>query len=352
MVVTSVPPGLSPAAAAVSGELPALVARRDTAGARVSVVAPFYNESEGVWLYYEALRAMAAGLPNIEFEFVCVDDGSRDDTLVHLVAASRMDARFVVIELSRNFGKEAALTAGIDAASGDAIVPIDADLQDPPTLIPKLIEEWRKGAEVVLARRIDRSSDSFLKRKTAEAFYRVHNKLSSVEIPENVGDFRLMDRAAVDALKRLPERQRFMKGLFAWVGFKTVTVDYARQPRVAGKTKFSGWKLWNFALEGITSFSTAPLKIWTYVGGIGALLTFSYAAFIVIRTLIYGIDVPGYASVLVAILFFGSLQLISVGLLGEYIGRMYIESKQRPTYLVRRCYRQGHGSERVSEMTG
>jgi glycosyltransferase involved in cell wall biosynthesis len=333
-----------PAATAISGEYLVPIAKRDGSRLLVSIVAPFYNESEGVWLYYEALRAMAASVPEVNFEFVCVDDGSRDDTLVHLIAAGRLDARFVVIELSRNFGKEAALTAGIDAAAGDAIVPIDADLQDPPTLIPKLIEEWRKGAEVVLARRIDRSSDSFLKRKTAEAFYRVHNKLSSVAIPENVGDFRLMDRSAVDALKRLPERQRFMKGLFAWIGFKTVTVDYARQPRAAGTTKFSGWKLWNFAIEGITSFSTAPLKIWTYVGGIGALCAFGYASYIVIRTLLFGVDVPGYASVLVAILFFGSLQLISVGLLGEYIGRMYIESKQRPTYLVRKCHRQGHGS--------
>jgi glycosyltransferase involved in cell wall biosynthesis len=333
-----------PAATAISGEYLVPIAKRDGSRLLVSIVAPFYNESEGVWLYYEALRAMAASVPEVNFEFVCVDDGSRDDTLVHLIAAGRLDARFVVIELSRNFGKEAALTAGIDAATGDAIVPIDADLQDPPTLIPKLIEEWRKGAEVVLARRIDRSSDSFLKRKTAEAFYRVHNKLSSVAIPENVGDFRLMDRSAVDALKRLPERQRFMKGLFAWIGFKTVTVDYARQPRAAGTTKFSGWKLWNFAIEGITSFSTAPLKIWTYVGGIGALCAFGYASYIVIRTLLFGVDVPGYASVLVAILFFGSLQLISVGLLGEYIGRMYIESKQRPTYLVRKCHRQGHGS--------
>lgn len=343
MVVTTVPSG-PPVAVPISGEPLAPVARREGAGVFVSIVAPFYNESEAVWLYFEALRTMAAGVPDATFEFVCVDDGSRDDTLAHLIAASHRDARFVVIELSRNFGKEAALTAGIDAASGDAIVPIDADLQDPPTLIPKLIEEWRKGAEVVLARRTDRSSDSFLKRKTAEAFYRLHNKLSTVEIPENVGDFRLMDRCAVDALKRLPERQRFMKGLFAWIGFKTVTVDYARQPRAAGKTKFSGWKLWNFALEGITSFSTAPLKIWTYLGGIGALTAFGYASYIVIRTLVYGIDVPGYASLLVAILFFGSLQLISVGLLGEYIGRMYLESKQRPTYLVRKCYRRGNGS--------
>lgn len=310
----------------------------------VSIVAPFYNEGEAVRLFYEAVTAVMDAVAGVRFEVVCVDDGSRDDTLAHLVAATRLDPRFIVVELSRNFGKEAALTAGIDAASGAAVIPIDADLQDPPSLIPTMIDAWRQGAEVVLARRTDRNSDSFLKRKTAEAFYRFHNKLSSVQIPENVGDFRLMDRSAVDALKGLPERQRFMKGLFAWVGFKTVVVDYARQPRSAGKTKFSGWKLWNFALEGITSFSTAPLKVWTYLGLIGALASITYIAFIVTRTLIYGIDVPGYASVLVAILFFGSLQLISVGVLGEYIGRMYVESKQRPTYLVRKCHRNSDGS--------
>lgn len=310
----------------------------------VSIVAPFYNEGEAVRLFYEAVTAVMDAVAGVRFEVVCVDDGSRDDTLAHLVAATRLDPRFIVVELSRNFGKEAALTAGIDAASGAAVIPIDADLQDPPSLIPTMIDAWRQGAEVVLARRTDRNSDSFLKRKTAEAFYRFHNKLSSVQIPENVGDFRLMDRSAVDALKRLPERQRFMKGLFAWVGFKTVVVDYARQPRSAGKTKFSGWKLWNFALEGITSFSTAPLKVWTYLGLIGALASITYIAFIVTRTLVYGIDVPGYASVLVAILFFGSLQLISVGVLGEYIGRIYVESKQRPTYLVRKCHRNSDGS--------
>jgi glycosyltransferase involved in cell wall biosynthesis len=189
---------------------------------------------------------------------------------------------------------------------------------------------------VVLARRTDRSSDSFLKRTTAGLFYRIHNRLSSVQIPDNVGDFRLLDRRVVDALKTLPERQRFMKGLFAWIGFKTVAVDYARRGRASGTSKFSGWRLWNFALEGITSFSTVPLRVWTYVGALGALATFLYALFIIARVLILGIDVPGYASLLVAILFLGSLQLLSVGVLGEYIGRVYLETKQRPVYVVRR----------------
>jgi glycosyltransferase involved in cell wall biosynthesis len=243
-----------------------------------------------------------------------------------------------VLEFSRNFGKEPAMTAGIDATSGDCVIPIDADLQDPPALIAEMLKKWQDGAEVVLAKRVDRSTDSYAKRTTALMFYRLHNTLSGLQIPENVGDYRLMDRVVVDALKQLPERQRFMKGLFAWVGFKTATVEYVRDARLVGDSKFSGWKLWNFAIEGITSFSLVPLKVWTYVGGIGALFAFCYAVFVVIKTLVFGIDVPGYASLLVVILFFGSLQLICLGVLGEYIGRIYFESKQRPLYLIRKRY--------------
>jgi glycosyltransferase involved in cell wall biosynthesis len=305
---------------------------------KISIVAPFFNESEGITYFYDALCVIFNIVLDFDFEIICVDDGSTDDTLKKLIVVAYKDPRFHIIELSRNFGKEAALTAGIDAATGDAIIPIDADLQDPPELIPDMIKEWVGGAEVVLARRVDRSSDSFLKRKTAEFFYHFHNRLSTIQIPDNVGDFRLMDRIAVDALKKLPEQQRFMKGLFAWVGFKTVTLDYVRNPRIAGCTKFSGWKLWNFALEGITSFSAAPLKFWFYIGGLGAFATFVYALLIISKTLIYGVDIPGYASLLVAVLFFGSLQLISIGMLGEYIGRIYMETKNRPLYLVRKHY--------------
>ena len=302
----------------------------------VSIVTPFYNEGDGVTQFYNAFIKLMSTLPNYDFEIICVDDGSEDGTLNSLVAIADMDNRFIILELSRNFGKEAAMTAGIDAANGDCVIPIDADLQDPPELISSMLKEWQEGAEVVLARRIDRSTDTYSKRKTAAMFYRFHNLLSSLQIPENVGDFRLMDRIAVDALKQLPERQRFMKGLFAWVGFHTVTVDYIRQSRSTDTTKFSGWKLWNFAIEGITSFSLVPLKIWTYIGGLCAIFAFFYAAFIIIRTMIYGIDMPGYASLLVVMLFFGSLQLISIGVIGEYIGRIYFETKKRPLYLIKK----------------
>lgn len=303
----------------------------------ISIVVPFFNEGHGVDLFFERLIPILQALDE-PFEIVCVDDGSQDDTLVHLVRHACQAPAISVIELSRNFGKESALTAGIERASGLAVIPMDADLQDPPELIRSMVDAWRGGADVVLARRIDRSTDGFLKRVTARLFYRLHNRVSDTKIPDNVGDFRLMSRPVVDALKQLPERQRFMKGLFAWVGFRTSVVDYVRENRSFGKTKFSGWKLWNFALEGFTSFSTAPLRVWTYVGLLGTVFTMGLALFIVLRTLLYGVDVPGYASLLVSMLFFGSLQLLSIGLLGEYIGRIYLETKQRPNYLIRKIY--------------
>jgi glycosyltransferase involved in cell wall biosynthesis len=314
----------------------------------ISIVTPFYNEGDGVWIFFESIRSVIDSLAGFEFEVICIDDGSRDGTLALLLQLPPLDVRFSVLELTRNFGKESAMSAGLDIVQGDAVVILDADLQDPPELIGAMLNRWQSGADVVLGRRNDRSVDSVLKRKTAEWFYRLHNRMSDIQIPENVGDFRLMDRKVVHALKQLPEQQRFMKGLFAWVGFKTEILDYKRLERVAGDTKFSGWKLWNFALEGITSFSTAPLRIWTYVGIAGALCTLLYAIFIVGRTLVSGIDVPGYASLLVAILFIGSLQLISLGILGEYIGRIYLESKRRPTYLLRAIHdARTHGADKT-----
>ena len=304
----------------------------------ISIVTPFFNEGAGVLHFHQSLRNSIDDLTDFDFEIICIDDGSKDETLSRLIDSSKKDSRIIVLELSRNFGKEAAMSAGIDAATGDCVIPIDADLQDPPSLIAMMLKEWQKGAEVVLAKRIDRSTDSFVKRKTAEIFYRLHNALSNLKIPENVGDFRLMDRIVVDAIKKLPERQRFMKGLFAWVGFNTVTIEYIREERFAGTSKFSGWKLWNFAIEGVTSFSLVPLKVWTYIGFFGSLFATFYAAFIIIRTWIFGIDLPGYASLLVVMLFFGSLQLMSLGIIGEYIGRIYFESKQRPLYLIKNLH--------------
>lgn len=300
----------------------------------ISIVVPFYNEGEAVETFAHALAPVLERLPGA-VEVVCIDDGSRDDTLARLVALHLQDPRYRVLQLSRNFGKEATLSAGLDAARGDAVIPIDADLQDPPELILKMVALWKAGHPVVLARRTDRRSDSLFKRSTATWFYWLHNRMSEIEIPANVGDFRLMDRKVVEVLKRLPERQRFMKGLFAWVGFEPVFVDYERGPRTVGQSKFKGWKLWNFAVEGITSFSTVPMRVWTYLGLATTVMTAVYSLFILTKALVYGIDVPGYASLILVMLFFGSLQLISVGLLGEYIGRIYLESKQRPIYVLR-----------------
>lgn len=304
----------------------------------LSIIVPFFNEGSGVEVFHKAISPVIAGMLNYQVEIICVDDGSTDDTLERLLRLASQNPQYKVIELSRNFGKEAALTAGLDVAAGQAVVAIDADLQDPPALLHQLVHLWENGADVVLARRVDRSTDGWVKRKSAEWFYRLHNKVADISIPQNVGDYRLMDRRVVEALRRLPERQRFMKGLFCWVGFKTVTLDYDRAPRAVGTTKFPGWKLWNFAIEGITSFSTAPLRIWTYVGLTSAFVTTLYALAVLIRTLVWGVAVPGYASLLIVTLFFGSLQLISLGLIGEYIGRIYVESKQRPIYIVRNRY--------------
>jgi len=304
----------------------------------VSIIIPFFNEAGTIAGLPAALWPKLETIENIRWEIICTDDGSSDTTLQELIALSQRDPRFRILELSRHFGKEAALTAGLDAARGDAVIPMDADLQDPPELIAPMLAAWAAGAEVVLARRRDRSSDGVLKRKSASWFYQLHNRLAVIKIPENVGDFRLLDRVVVDALKQLPERQRFMKGLFAWVGFKTQIIDYVRPCRQAGRSKFSGLALWQLAMEGFTSFSTVPLKIWTYIGAFGALSTAAYAVYIILYELLHGSGVPGYASLLVAILFFGSVQLMSIGLLGEYIGRIYLETKQRPTYLIRKTY--------------
>lgn len=306
----------------------------------LSIVCPMRNETEVVDAFLSRLINVLDGIGDT-FEIVCVNDGSRDSTLEKLRVRQGNEPRLRVIDLSRCFGKEAALTCGIDHARGAAVIPIDADLQDPPELIAEMVSVWRKGFDVVLAQRIDRSSDRLLKRKSAEWFYRLHNAISESPIPANVGDFRLMDRRVVEALRQLPERRRFMKGLFAWVGFRQATVPYVREARAAGHSSFSGWRLWNFALEGITSFSTAPLRVWSYLGLLIALVSFAYGLFIIGRTLLFGRDLPGYASLMTMVLFLGGVQLIGLGVLGEYIGRLYGEAKQRPVYIVRDFYESG-----------
>ncbi|WP_353850560.1 glycosyltransferase family 2 protein [Acidiphilium sp.] len=300
----------------------------------VSVVVPFHNEAENVVPLFDRLAAVLDGLGE-DWELVCVNDGSRDATLAALQRIAARDGRVRVIDLSRNFGKEAALTAGLDHARGAVAIPLDADLQDPPEVIPALLAKWREGYDVVNATRASREGDGAVKRFTAHMFYRVMNRLSDVPIPRDTGDFRLIARPALEALKRLPERRRFMKGLFAWIGFRTATITYHRAPRHAGRTTWNYWKLWNFALEGVTSFSSAPLRLASYLGFAVSVFAFVYAAVTIFRKLAYGNPVQGYPSLLVAILFLGGVQLIALGMIGEYLGRLYEESKQRPLYIVR-----------------
>lgn len=304
----------------------------------ISLVVPVFNEADAIDLFVDAVVGVFKEHPSISLEFVFVNDGSTDATLERLLERQRGDRHLRVIDLSRNFGKEAALTAGLQAAKGQVVVPIDVDLQDPPAIILEMVGKWREGYEVVLGRRTNRDSDSWAKRASATWFYRIHNKIAEPKLPENVGDFRLMDRRVVDAINDLPESRRFMKGLFAWVGFRTTYVNYSRPERVAGTTKFNGWRLWNFALEGVTSFSTDPLRIWTYLGIAVSALSMLFASFIALKVVIYGVDVPGYASLMVAVTFLGGVQLIGIGVIGEYLGRTYIESKRRPIFLIRRIY--------------
>lgn len=307
----------------------------------LSLVVPVYNEADSVSAFLHEVDEKLGALPGVRLELVFVNDGSTDSTLAQLRDVQLRFEYVRVVDLSRNFGKEAALTAGLRHCTGHVVVPMDADLQDPPGLVVSMLDLWRQGFDVVLAQRVDRSFDSWVKRSSARWFYRVHNFLADPKIPEDVGDFRLMDRCVVDALNMLPESCRFMKGLLAWVGFSTATVTYARPSRVAGSTKFSGWRLWNFALEGLTGFSTAALRVWTYLGGLVAVISLCFAMYIVVRVAVWGVDVPGYASVMVAVSFLGGLQLLGIGVVGEYLSRVHIESKRRPVYLIRRIYEGG-----------
>ena len=272
------------------------------------------------------------------YEVIFINDGSTDNTLNVLLKAKSKNPQIRILNLSRNFGKEAALTAGLEHAMGEVVIPIDADLQHPPEIIIEFIKKWEEGFDVDVGKRTVRTGEGVIKKLTAKYFYKFHNQISDVEIPYNVGDFRLMSRKVIEALKRLPENQRFMKGLFAWVGFNTAVVEYEQAPRAAGKTSYNGWKLWDFALDGITSFSTLPLRIWMYIGFLISFLSFLYGSAIVINTLILGVDTPGYASMITVILFLGGIQLIGIGILGEYIGRIYKETKKRPLYIIEKEY--------------
>jgi len=314
--------------------------RKSDAPPEISLVVPFYNEAAGIEVFFrEVLGVMDA--EKIDYEIICVNDGSSDLTLPGLLKARESNKRIKVVNLSRNFGKEVALMAGIDHSRGRALIPMDADLQDPPRLIPHLIARWRDGYQVVNARRAERMSDSWMKRTTAKAFYRVFNAISETPIPENAGDFRLLDRQVIEALKTLPERDRFMKGLFAWVGYRTTEVTYERPARAAGESKWNYWRLLNYAIGGVMAFSTFPLRLITYLGLMVASVSFLYAFFLITRTLFLGRDVPGYASIMVVMLLLGGVQLIGIGVLGEYLGRVFHEVKQRPLYLVQSL----HGCE-------
>ena len=299
----------------------------------LSVVIPMYNEAEIVGEMHRRLAAVMTQL-GAAWEVIYVNDGSRDTSLRIVEVLQQADGHIAVVNLSRNFGKEIATTAGLDHARGDAVIVIDADLQDPPEVIPRLVATWRAGYDVVYAQRRKRNGDSWLKKASAAAFYRIMRNIGDVPLPENVGDFRLMSRRVVDAVQQLRERHRFMKGLFAWVGFPSTVVVYDREPRGAGRTKWSYWKLWNLALEAITSFTVAPLKFATWLGLAVAVFAVVFGAQLILRTLLFGNPVAGYPSLMAVVLFLGGTQLFTLGIVGEYLGRVFDETKRRPLYLV------------------
>ncbi len=303
----------------------------------LSLLIPCYNEGENLDKLFSSLQSVLNPL-NLDYEIVCINDGSKDDTLQLLIDYHHGDNRIKVINLSRNFGKEIAMSAGLDYTTGKAVIPIDADLQDPPELIIELMKKWQEGYDMVYAVRKSRQGESWLKQKTADYFYSFIGKISIIPIPANTGDYRLLDEKVVKALRQLPEKNRFMKGLFSWVGYRQTAIYFERLPRYGGKSSFNYWKLWNFALDGITSFSSIPLKIWSYFGLFISLISLFYGLFLLLKTLIFGIDLPGYASTIVAILFLGGIQLITLGVIGEYIARIYEEVKRRPLYLIRETY--------------
>ncbi len=314
----------------------------------ISIVVPIYNEEDVLAQFHDAVDKVLSPLA-VDLEIVYINDGSTDNTLDRINSLRASDQRVTLIDLSRHFGKEIALSAGLHKAAGDAVVIIDADLQDPPQLIPELIKEWENGYDVVYAKRTLRDGESFLKKTTAHLFHRIIQRVGKFTIPQDAGDFRILSRRAVNALNTFKEHHRFMKGLFAWIGFKQKAVLYKRDSRRAGKSKWNYWRLWNFALEGITSFTIAPLKISTYIGTITALSAFSYGIYMVIETLLHGNDVPGYPSLIVIVLMLGGVQLVAIGILGEYLGRIFNETKQRPLYFINEYLPSKHVTDKQSE---
>ena len=313
---------------------------------KISIVTPFFNEEESLNIFFKEVEY---ALSDFRYEIICVDDGSSDKTLEGLLEHKDRNQSIKVVELSRNFGKEAALTAGLKAATGDAVVIIDADLQDPPELISEMVEKWQDGFDVVLAKRKTRDADSFMKRLSAEWFYRIFNRFADEPIPENVGDFRLLNRKVLDVINALPEVNRFMKGLLSWPGFRTAVVEYARPDRAAGATKWNYRKLLKLSADGIIAFSTVPLRLATIVGSITSIVAIIYAIFVVGKTIILGVDVPGYASLLVATLTLSGIILLCLGVIGSYLGRIYDEVKGRPIYIVREFHESDKASKESSE---
>lgn len=306
----------------------------------VSLVVPVFDEQDAIQPFLQRIGAVFELLmPDYAYEIVFVNDGSSDATEFAIRTAMQDNAHIQLINLSRNFGKEAALSAGLDHADGDVCIPMDVDLQDPPEVIPDMLDHWQAGAKVVNARRISRKEDTWVKRTSARGFYRVFNALAEQAIPKDVGDFRLMDKQVVEVLRGMNERVRFNKALFSWVGFETQEVTFERPERHSGNSGWGYWRLWNFALDGIFSSSTLPLRIWSYTGGLLALLSFLYAAVILARTLMFGVDVPGYASTVILILLFGGLNLFAIGIVGEYIARIYSEVRERPLYVLRSVHK-------------
>ncbi len=301
---------------------------------KITILIPAYNEEEVLTKLYRRLDEVLLTLPKYEWEILFVNDGSKDNTLLLIKKLWQTDKRISYLDLSRNYGKETAMIAGLDHALGDAVILIDADLQDPPELIPEMIEHWESGFDDVYAKRKNRLGETRLKKYTARVFYKLLKKLTKIPIQENTGDFRLLDRRCVEALKQLRETQRYTKGMFSWIGFNKKEILFDRDPRAAGESKWNYIKLFDLAIEGITSFTTAPLRMSSFLGGIISVLAFIYMIIVIIKTLVYGEAVQGYPSLMVAILFLGGIQLLSLGIIGEYIGRIFNETKRRPLYFV------------------